>query len=127
MEIQVHHMENNNKSTIDNYDVDDNEKKFECAFCHRKYSTPIERAECEKRCYQKRKQIDNIRKEAVHQQMANADTQRISKEYDQFIADIKHHVDTYGEMVKIHGHYFSRDPDFDLSLLELKNMSPFWF
>ncbi len=88
-----------------------NEGSYECAFCHKRFNSPVERMNHEQKCYANIKHQEEQRKaEEIHSR-EKTDTERIEKEWNQLVADAKHHYSTYGEPVRIGNHYFGRDID----------------
>ena len=103
------------------------EKTYECAYCHRKYNNPEERMKCEQKCYaervaeQERQKEELLRiKEEVKRVNKNEKTKEIQQEYDKFIADVKQFNGEYKEPVKIDGKYydFSNDTLFSSGIFD---------
>jgi len=107
------------------------EKTYECAYCHRKWNSPEERMKCEQKCYaervaeqerQKKEQQEallRIKEEARKVQKIKK-IKEIQQEYDKFIADVKQFNGEYKEPVKIDGKYydFSNDTLFSSGILD---------
>lgn len=92
--------------------------KYECGFCHQKFNDPTQYMKHEQMCYNKRqaeaekRKVEEQRvKEKQRKTLAQKDTERLQNQYHEFIKNIEHHETTYGEPVKIDGHYYGRDLD----------------
>lgn len=110
MEIKVNRANGASNNTNDFGRTTSNES-YECAFCHKKFHSPVERMNHEQKCYATTKYQEEQRKAEELHSRSKVDTERITKEWQQFADDVKHHVDTYGEPVRIGNHYFGRDID----------------
>ena len=93
---------------------------FNCRICGKEYETLEEAMDCEQKCYAKRKEDERQRKiaevkvkEEQRRAAAQVDTARIQLQYDDLIKGIKHHVEVYGEPVKLGSYYYGKQTDRD--------------
>lgn len=66
-----------------------NEGSYECAFCHKRFNSPVERMNHEQKCYATTKYKEEQREaEEIHSR-EKTDTERITKEWNQLNAEVK--------------------------------------
>ncbi len=97
MEIKVNRVEGTNNNT-NNYKNSKLNQRYECAFCHKKYDTPEQRMECERKCSIKKKENEKIHEMEERKQKEQAMQQEAENDYKM----LKNHCAELNQLIRNH-------------------------